>query len=51
MRKSYGKITYEVTLFELVNTDILTSSSDKENAYIGSGGVWEEFIPGGDDDD
>lgn len=52
MKKPYSKISYEITLFELDFADVLTMSSDRENAYIDSGelwgGDWKDF---GDYDD
>lgn len=43
MKKPYVVATYEVTRYELEIRDILTLSSDRENAYVPSDSIWNDF--------
>lgn len=48
MKKTYVALTYEITLFQ-IEADIVTLSSDRENAYVPSDSIWNDFDF--DDDD
>lgn len=50
MKKPYVTASYEVTMYELKTKDILTLSSDRENAYVPSDSIWEDFDFDDDDD-
>lgn len=42
MKKSYVDLAYEVTQFK-VKSNIVTLSTDRENAYVPSDSIWEDF--------
>lgn len=50
MKKPYESASYEVTRYELEIRDILTLSSDRENAYVPSDSIWKDFDFDDDDD-
>lgn len=48
MKKAYVTATYSVLFFD-IKADIVTLSSDRENAYVPSDSIWKDFEF--DDDD
>lgn len=48
MRKPYESASYEITMYKVES--ILTLSSDRENAYVPSDSIWEDFEFDDDDD-
>lgn len=48
MKKLYVTVAYSVTHFN-IQTNIVTLSSDRENAYVPSDSIWNDFEF--DDDD
>lgn len=48
MKKFYSPATYDITYFK-IECGIVTLSSDRENSYVGSDTIWEDFEF--DDDD
>lgn len=48
MRKPYESASYEITKFKIEY--VLTLSSDRENAYVGSDTIWGDFEFDDDDD-
>lgn len=48
MKKPYVSATYEITHYKL--EFVLTVSSDRENAYVSSGDLWNDNWDFDDDD-
>lgn len=48
MKKTYVSATYDITHFKIEY--VLTLSSDRENAYVPSDSIWEDFTFDDDDD-
>lgn len=50
MRKPYTPVEYEISLYRYNVGNIITLSSDRENAYVPSDSIWKDFEFDDDDD-